>query len=73
VSWLPVVLIALPLALSVFFGLFAFKHLTPLAYHCLRCGADFRKPPHRRFPVRCRACGARDWNASSPSRQDSIG
>jgi hypothetical protein len=36
-----------------------------LAYHCVRCGADFTRRAHEPFPEACPACKARDWNVTS--------
>ena len=60
---LVLVIIVMPIVVVVFFGLFAFRRMTPLAYHCSRCARDFQRKPHRRFPTRCPLCRARDWNA----------
>jgi hypothetical protein len=56
------VVIVMPICVAVFFGLFAFKTMTPLAYRCQRCGHEFRRKPYRRFPAECPHCHARDWN-----------
>ena len=40
-----------------------FRSVTPNAYRCTRCGAEFRKPAHHDFPDRCPRCSARDWAA----------
>jgi hypothetical protein len=61
---LVLVIIVMPVCVVVFFGLFAFRDMTPLAFHCLRCGRDFAQKPHLRFPVACPHCHARDWNAA---------
>jgi Zn finger protein HypA/HybF involved in hydrogenase expression len=53
----------MPVGLAVFFGLFTFRRMTPLAFRCLRCGAEFQRKPWRRFPAACPACHAKDWSA----------
>jgi hypothetical protein len=60
---LVLVLVAMPVGLAVFFGLFTFRRMTPLAFRCLRCGAEFQRKPWRRFPAACPACNAKDWSA----------
>jgi hypothetical protein len=56
-----VAMIAIPLALAGFFGLFAFRHWPRQLYRCTRCGKEFRRRAHQRFPRACPACGAADW------------
>jgi len=56
------VLIALPVCVGLFFGMFSFKGLTPNAFHCQRCDRDFQRKAWRPFPRACKHCGARDWN-----------
>lgn len=64
-TWFGVlVLIGPPLAVATFFGLMTFRRMTPLVFHCRRCGRDFLRPATRRFPRACRRCGARDWNTA---------
>lgn len=61
--WLLIlVLIAVPCFVGLFFGVFAFKGMTPLVFHCHRCGRNFQRKAWRRFPRACARCGARDWN-----------
>lgn len=60
--WLAVAaLFALPIGVAVLAGFLAFRRMTPLAYRCGRCGRDFQRAAHRRFPAACPHCGARDW------------
>ncbi len=59
------VLVAMPVAVAVFFGLFAFRTMTPLAFRCARCGAEFRRKPWRAMPASCPSCHARDWRTPS--------
>lgn len=40
-----------------------FRRMTPLAFHCHRCDADFVQAPHLDYPKRCARCKARDWSA----------
>lgn len=63
VSLLVLVLIIIPCGVGLFFGLFAWKGMEPLAFHCNRCGADFTRKAWRRFPRRCAKCDAADWNS----------
>jgi Zn finger protein HypA/HybF involved in hydrogenase expression len=37
------------------------RRITPLAFTCQRCGAQFRQPPHRDFPRICPQCRGSDW------------
>ena len=57
------VLVVLPVGVALFFGRFAFRRMTPLAFRCLRCGVEFQRKAWLRFPARCPSCRARDWNA----------
>lgn len=57
-----VALLAIPIAVSIFFGAMSFRRITPLAYRCTRCGAEFRRAPHRRYAPACPRCHARDWS-----------
>jgi hypothetical protein len=57
-----VVMLAIPVAVSIFFGAMSFRRITPLAFRCTRCGGEFRRPPHRRYPTTCAHCRARDWS-----------
>jgi hypothetical protein len=54
--------VVLPLGVALFFGLFAFKGMTPLAFRCRRCRSEFQRKPWKPFPGRCPICRARDWN-----------
>lgn len=56
-------LFLLPLSVVVFVGAMAFRRMTPLIFRCGRCERHFEQAVHRRFPVVCPRCGARDWNA----------
>jgi hypothetical protein len=56
------VIIVLPCTMAVFFGLFAFRNMTALAFRCLQCDAEFRRKPWHRFARRCPSCGSSDWN-----------
>ena len=49
------------LALSIAMSIIQFRRVTPLVFRCVRCGAEFRRAPHRAFPRACPRCGARDW------------
>ncbi|MBA3397269.1 MAG: hypothetical protein H0T89_31875 [Deltaproteobacteria bacterium] len=60
---LVLVIIVMPMFVAVFFGLFAFKNMTPLVFRCRRCARDFTRKPWRRFPMSCPLCRARDWNS----------
>lgn len=62
-SLLVLVLIIIPCGIGLFFGLFAFKGMTPSVFHCSRCDADFQRKAWRRFPRKCPRCGATNWNA----------
>jgi hypothetical protein len=63
VPWLlQIAIFALPLAVVVLVGAMAFRRMTPLAYHCGRCGCEFQRAAHRAFPSACPSCRARDWN-----------
>jgi hypothetical protein len=61
-SLLVLVLIVIPCSIGLFFGLFAWRGIPPLAFHCNRCNADFTQKAWRRFPRACAKCGAVDWN-----------
>jgi len=61
-SLLVLVLVVIPCGIGAFFGMFAFKGMTPSVFHCGRCGADFQRKAWRRFPRKCTRCGAPDWN-----------
>jgi predicted Zn-ribbon and HTH transcriptional regulator len=37
------------------------REITVLAYHCLRCGADFR-PRKTGYPARCGQCRKYNWD-----------
>ena len=56
------VIVVMPCCLAVFFGLFAFRGMTPLVFRCLRCGGEFRRKPWQRFAERCPLCRASRWN-----------
>lgn len=60
--WL-LVIVVLPVAVAVFFGMFAFRTMEKLAFACQRCGEMFQRKAHHPFPSRCPRCHARDWNA----------
>jgi rRNA maturation endonuclease Nob1 len=60
--WVVVVLLLLPIGVAGFAGAMAFRRMTPLIFRCGRCGRDFERAAHRRFPAVCPRCGARDWN-----------
>jgi hypothetical protein len=56
------IMIVMPLCVTLFFGLFSFKHLGWSAFQCRRCNRMFQRRPWRRFPPKCPHCHARDWN-----------
>jgi hypothetical protein len=56
-----VLLIAFPFAVALFLAFVAGRGDAPNLYHCQKCGADFRRPPHERYPGACPACHATDW------------
>ena len=56
------VMLAIPVAVSTFFGAMSFRRMTPLAFRCIRCGTEFRQQPYRRYPAACPRCHARDWS-----------
>ena len=56
-----ILLAALPFAIALFLAFVAGRGEAPNLYHCQRCGADFRRPPHERYAEACPTCGARDW------------
>lgn len=56
------VVVVMPVCLALFFGLFTWRRMTPLAFHCSRCGGQFQRRPWKRFPAKCPLCGSRDWN-----------
>jgi len=60
---LVLVIIVMPACVAVFFGMFAFRNMTPLVFRCRRCAREFTRKPWLRFPRSCSRCGARDWNA----------
>lgn len=60
---IPIALFAVPFVLAIAFGALAFRGMTRLVYRCRRCGRDFTRPSHHRFPTACTRCHARDWNA----------
>lgn len=62
VSLLVFVLIIVPCFIGLFFGLFAWRGIPPLSFHCNRCGADFTQKAWRRFPRACPTCRATDWH-----------
>ena len=61
-SLLVLVLIVIPCFVGLFFGMFAFKGMAPLVFHCARCGEDFERKAWRGFPKKCARCRATDWN-----------
>jgi hypothetical protein len=64
--WLVVIgLCLIPIAVALFAGAVTFRRLTPLVFHCRRCGRDFHVRPYRRFPASCPRCQASDWNSTS--------
>jgi Zn finger protein HypA/HybF involved in hydrogenase expression len=62
VTWLVIALFGIPIAVAVAMTAVAFRRVTPLAFQCQRCAREFRRKPWQRFPARCPACGADDWN-----------
>ena len=54
-------LAAFPLVLALFLAFVAGRGEPPNLFHCQRCGADFHRPPHERYPTACPTCHARDW------------
>jgi hypothetical protein len=63
--WLVVVaIVLLPVCVIAFVGFATFRRLTPLVFRCRRCDREFLRPPHRRFPVACPHCHARDWSTA---------
>jgi Zn finger protein HypA/HybF involved in hydrogenase expression len=67
--WLVVLVLAIPVAVTGIVGALAFRRMTPLLYRCRRCSGEFRRAAHRRFPVACPRCRARDWS-TEPHRSD---
>lgn len=61
---LALMIIVVPLLLAAFFGLSAFRGLTPLVFRCRMCDEEFRRAPHLPFPEACPRCGSRDWNGA---------
>ena len=59
---LALMLLGIPLVVAAFFGLFAFRRLTPYVFHCRRCDRPFHGRADRDFPDACPHCGDRDWN-----------
>ena len=47
---------------GVLLAIVELRKITPLAFRCRRCNAEFRRRPYRAFPARCPACGADDWS-----------
>lgn len=62
-TWLVIVVIALPFAFAVLFGISAFRGQTAQLYRCRCCAHSFRRAPHRPFPPACPRCRATDWAA----------
>jgi hypothetical protein len=60
-GWYMLLLIAMPMAVTLFFSAFAIKPEW-LAFTCRRCDTTFRRKAHRGFPAACPRCGARDWS-----------
>jgi Zn finger protein HypA/HybF involved in hydrogenase expression len=58
-----VMLVAIPLAVTVFLGIISTRRATPLVFRCCCCDHTFYQPPHHRFPVACPRCYAKDWSA----------
>jgi len=58
---LVVAVVAVLVLLSMGLTIVEFRKLTPLAFRCHRCGAEFRQPAHREFPRACPRCRAEDW------------
>jgi len=54
------------LLLSMGLSLVEWRRVTPLAFRCVRCGEEFRQPPHHDYPRECPRCHARDWSLASP-------
>jgi hypothetical protein len=63
---LVIMLAVIPGLVSLFFGVLAFRRVTPLVFVCLRCDGGFRHPSHRKPPAACPHCGAHDWNQPTP-------
>jgi hypothetical protein len=60
-----IVIVGLPVFVTIFFGMFAFKEAPLLDFRCLRCDRAFRKRAYKKFPSKCPHCGARDWNVGA--------
>jgi DNA-directed RNA polymerase subunit RPC12/RpoP len=58
-----VVPLAFVLLLGAVFVFSAHYREPPLVFRCARCGHEFTRRAWKRFPTRCTACGAREWNA----------
>jgi hypothetical protein len=58
-----VTLFSLPVVITLFLGVTAFRRATPLVFRCRRCDRYFYRAPYRNFPTACPRCHARDWNA----------
>lgn len=54
-------IIVVIVAISVGLAIIEFRRVVPLAFRCVKCGAEFRQPPHHEFPRECPSCDARDW------------
>jgi Zn finger protein HypA/HybF involved in hydrogenase expression len=54
--------VVIPVCIAVLLGTRAFQGMTPLVFRCRRCNGEFRRRPHRRFPVACPRCRSRHWN-----------
>jgi hypothetical protein len=60
---LVLMLLVVPVCVALFFGMFAFKGMTPSVFRCSKCGREFTRKAWRGWPRRCSTCGAPDWNS----------
>jgi predicted Zn-ribbon and HTH transcriptional regulator len=61
-----ILIVAAIVLMSVGLTVVEFRKMTPLVFECLRCGHEFRQPPHLDFPTECPSCHAPDWNSKAP-------
>jgi rRNA maturation endonuclease Nob1 len=59
--WFVIAVVGGMLLLAVGLTIVQFRSVTPLAFRCVKCEREFRRPPHHDFPDACPGCGARDW------------
>ncbi len=60
---LVLLLIALPVAVALFFGYFGARRRRNNVYSCLRCGATFRAPSTEPYPRTCPSCESPAWHS----------